>query len=70
MTRYEAWMTALINRDQTLVYLTLLAVSLVAAWCLTDYYNLPEKTNRWIKRGYMVGGAALWLLTLRVTVLG
>jgi len=63
--RYQLYLTALAERDQTLVLLTIIALSLVAAWISLDYFSwLPKKFVDRLKGFYMVGGIGLYLFTL------
>ncbi len=60
--RFDAWQLALINRDQTLITLAIIAAALVLAWCLVP--TLPKRLQPWVYRVYLVGGMGLYVFWL------
>jgi tellurite resistance protein TehA-like permease len=66
--RYDAYLLAIALRDTTFIQLALIAVALVAAWCLVD--KLPKQFQPLVRKIYLIGGGMLFVVTLLVTVEG
>ncbi len=66
--RYDAYLQAIANRDATYMQLALIALALVAAWCLISL--MPKQFQGWVRKVYLVGGMVLYLITILVTVGG
>ena len=61
--KHAAFIQSMTNRDNTLVSLAIIACVLVLAWVLIDYV-IPEKIRGWFKRCYMIGGLAMYIITI------
>jgi len=71
MTHYhDAWIAALAHRDSVMLQLTLMAVSVIAAWVFyTDFIRprvraLTPLLAAWLPRLLMAGGLSLYWLTV------
>jgi hypothetical protein len=62
---YYHWMGILAARDQNMVALSLMALAVVVAWVLVEK-TFPQGWVRWVRQGYVLGGMALYVLTLAV----
>lgn len=62
--KYNAWLLLLEQRDQLLVHLAMYALATVVAWISIDYLPVPEYWRVWLKRACLIGGPAIYLLTL------
>ena len=66
--RFLAFQLATEQRDMTLTQLAVIALVLVLAYVLVN--RLPQRVQPWIRRAYLVGGVALYGLTILVSVGG
>jgi len=63
--RYDLYLQSLAQRDHTLVVLTALALSVVAALIAVDVMpGIPATARIWLRRGMIISTIMLYLITL------
>ena len=70
--QHYIWLESIVQRDQTLVMLAAIALYLVLPWIGLDWAGRlwSPRLVQWLRYGFLVGGAGVYVLTLAVSGAG
>lgn len=67
--QYYLWLDSIAKRDSTLLTLATISIYMVASWLALDWAlrNWSKPTQAKIRNAFLVGGLALYIVTLAIS---